>query len=60
MIDPDNFASQRVLEKLGLKYIRDDFHNTKVRVFETINDRHNEINHIEIYKSNVYRQFRHL
>ena len=32
---PDNLASQKVIEKIGLKYIRDDFYyNTNLRFYE--------------------------
>ncbi len=36
LVHPENSASQKVLEKIGLKYVREDFYNgNRLKVFET-------------------------
>jgi len=43
VVEPGNTASQRVLEKLGLKYIRDDFfYRSEVKFYEMKNPYHKE------------------
>jgi len=52
VVQPENFASQRVLEKSGLKYLREDhFYNSRVKYFAITRDEYEPDDSTYIQKS---------